>query len=575
MPDSRPPSAREKITRLRASFVAQLPQRLARIESLCAQLMQSAPDDAQPAELHRELHSLKGTGRSFGFHALGSAAGECEDVVASFIDTAAAAPPPDWQNALASAMDHIRSSLATLATEPAQPSNATTSVFTLPAHSEQHPTQLGARRIYLCDDEPLPLEQLANQIRCFGYEIATFTDTQHLHAAVLAQPPDALVLDINFPQGRSAGIESLTKLRQEMASPIPTIFLSARNDFEARLAAVQAGADAYFHKPARASELVATLDTLTRQQNTEPLRVLVVDDEAEVAAYHSILLQEAQMLTRQLSDPSQVFQVLQEFRPDLVLMDMYMPLCTGRDLAKLIRQVPDYVSLPIVYLSSETDWKKQFSAMRVGAEGFLTKPVVPQELVAAVAVRAERMRTLRALMARDSLTGLFNHTTTSRLLDNALTSAQRNQTTTCFAMLDLDKFKLVNDTYGHPTGDQVLLALSRVLQQRLRHSDVIGRYGGEEFAVVLHDIPVASAFELLDALREDFSHVIFHAQERDFSCTFSAGLASFPAHADAEALRGAADRALYAAKHQGRNRIVQDDTGTTTTAIDTPCIAQP
>ena len=84
-------------------------------------------------------------------------------------------------------------------------------------------------------------------------------------------------------------------------------------------------------------------------------------------------------------------------------------------------------------------------------------------------------------MARDSLTGLFNHTTTTQLLENAIAAAKRSNGTLCFVMIDLDHFKLVNDTYGHAVGDQVILALSRVLQQRLRNSDVVGRYGGEEF----------------------------------------------------------------------------------------------
>ncbi|MFA6921535.1 MAG: diguanylate cyclase, partial [Gallionella sp.] len=339
---------------------------------------------------------------------------------------------------------------------------------------------------------------------------------------------------------------------------IPSIFLSARDDFAARLGAVQAGSAAYFHKPARAIDLVATLDELTCRQQPEPYRILIVDDEPEIASYHSIILQESGMVTNQLSEPARVLDVLQEFRPDMVLMDMYMPGCSGHDLAKLIRQVPDYVGLPIVFLSSETDRKKQFSAMRIGAEGFLTKPVIPEDLVAAVAIRAERMRTLRSLMARDSLTGLFNHTTTTQFLENAVARAKRSAGTLCFAMIDIDHFKSVNDTRGHPVGDQVILALSRVLQQRLRNTDIVGRYGGEEFAVILQDVSIERATKLLDELRQDFARVVFHSDSGEFSCTFSAGIARYPAHKSMETLREMADKALYEAKHSGRNRVVID-----------------
>lgn len=550
--EAKPLSAKEKIARLRASFLAQLPERTAQAHSLFGQLRADPGNHAAAVELHRCLHSLKGTGRSFGFRELGEAAAPGEDLAAILTDPAAAAPS-DWREQLASCLTRLDAAVAAAcAATGGDAPGFTLAVAPAPA--------AGGRLVYICDDEPLTLEQLSSQLACFGYEAVTFTEPQALHDAALARRPDAVIMDINFPQGRTAGTEGLARLQAEAGRAIPAIFLSARNDFAARLAAVQAGSNAYFHKPARAMDLVATLDELTSQQQPEPYRILVIDDEAEIAGYHSIILQEAGMTTYQLDDPARVLDVLQEFRPDMVLMDMYMPQCSGHDLAKLIRQIPDYVGLPIVFLSSETDSKKQFSAMRIGAEGFLTKPVVPDDMVAAVAIRAERMRTLRSLMARDSLTGLFNHTTTTQLLDNAVASAKRNGSELCFAMIDIDHFKTVNDTRGHPVGDQVILALSRVLQQRLRHSDIVGRYGGEEFAVILQDIAPERAAALLDELRQDFSHVIFHSASGEFSCTFSAGIAACQAHRDMETLREMADKALYEAKRGGRNRVVVEQT---------------
>ena len=170
-------------------------------------------------------------------------------------------------------------------------------------------------------------------------------------------------------------------------------------------------------------------------------------------------------------------------------MDMYMPKCSGYNLATLVRQVNQYEAMPIIYLSSEADKQKQLSAMRVGAEGFMCKPVNHDELVVLVEIRAERMRLLKRFMIRDSMTGLYNHTTTNQLLESALASAsRRSDFSLCFVMIDLDLFKEVNDTYGHPVGDQVIIALARVLKQRLRGADIIGRYGGEEFALVLQDV---------------------------------------------------------------------------------------
>lgn len=552
--EAKPLSAKEKIAKLRASFLAQLPERAALARTLFGQLQADPGNHAAATELHRCLHSLKGTGRSFGFRELGDAVAPGEDLTALLSD-AAASPPDNWKEQLAVCLSKLDRAV-TAACAASGGSDAPG--FTLATASA--PASSGGRLVYICDDEPLTLEQLTSQLACFGYETVSFIEPQALHDAALLRRPDAVIMDINFPQSSTAGTEALARLQAETRLAIPTIFLSARNDFAARLAAVQAGSNAYFHKPARALDLVATLDELTSQKTPEPYRILVIDDEAEIAGYHSIILQEAGMTTYQLDDPARVLDVLQEFRPDMVLMDMYMPQCSGHDLAKLIRQIPDYVGLPIVFLSSETDSKKQFSAMRIGAEGFLTKPVVPEDMVAAVAIRAERMRTLRSLMARDSLTGLFNHTTTTQLLDNAVANAKRSGGELCFAMIDIDHFKSVNDTRGHPVGDQVILALSRVLQQRLRHSDIVGRYGGEEFAVILQDIAPERAAALLDELRQDFSRVIFHSASGEFSCTFSAGIAACPAHRDIERLREMADKALYEAKRGGRNRVVVDQT---------------
>jgi diguanylate cyclase (GGDEF)-like protein len=137
--------------------------------------------------------------------------------------------------------------------------------------------------------------------------------------------------------------------------------------------------------------------------------------------------------------------------------------------------------------------------------------------------------------------------------------ARRQGAALTLAMIDLDEFKGVNDAYGHSTGDRVLVALSRLLQQRLRKTDIIGRYGGEEFTVVLCDTGLEQSRLILDSIREMFSKIRHRANDNEFTVTFSCGLASFPPHADAIGLGNAADAALYQAKREGRNRIVTDD----------------
>jgi diguanylate cyclase (GGDEF)-like protein len=235
---------------------------------------------------------------------------------------------------------------------------------------------------------------------------------------------------------------------------------------------------------------------------------------------------------------------------------MHMPGCTGLELAAVIRQQEAYVSVPIVYLSAETDVDKQLAAMRQGGDSFLTKPIRPEHLISAVLGRVERLRVLRSFMVRDSLTGLLNRTVLKEPLATEVARAARNGHATSFAMVDIDPFKLVNDTYGHSTGDHVIKSLSRLLQQRLRKTDVVGRYGGEEFAIILPNTTEAQAVKLLDELRVGFSQVRHQSEGREFYVTISAGVATSSNFPVANQLNNAADRALYRAKAQGRNCVI-------------------
>ena len=123
-------------------------------------------------------------------------------------------------------------------------------------------------------------------------------------------------------------------------------------------------------------------------------------------------------------------------------------------------------------------------------------------------------------------------------------------------MIDVDKFKLVNDTYGHPIGDRVLIALARLIRQRVRKADIVGRVGGEEFAVVLPGCSLSDATVILNELRESFAPISFQAKDETFSCTFSCGVAALSLYRDATALNAGADEVLYAAKAAGRNLVI-------------------
>ncbi|WP_447927884.1 diguanylate cyclase [Vreelandella sp. EE27] len=547
----------EKLDELRWRFIEQLPARLQLTAQQWQQSRLCLPARARLApELHRFFHSLKGTGRSLGFERIAALAHQGEEALTL------SPLPEDLDHTIEHLLERLTQEQTQLRherTPPPTPPSFNTVEFAAPAR----PSGSRQRLIYLCDDEPGQISQLLHHLRCFGHEVVHFADPHAFFNAVLTRRPDAIIMDVQFPQGDTAGTETLTSLNKLTGERLPAIVLSAFGDFHSRLSAVRAGCKGYFTKPFKPLDVMLAVDEMTSPPDGEALRVLVVDDEPEMAGYHALLLEQAGMVVEQAHHPSEALGALEHFSPDLILMDMYMPVCSGEELATIIRQQPEHVGLPILYLSGETNSQKQFTAMTAGVEGFITKPVVPAELVSAVRLRAERLRHLRTLMTQDSMTGLYNHSTTTDLIDRALVQAYRDDGRHVMAMIDIDHFKEVNDTHGHLAGDQVIITLAHMLKTRLRVSDIVGRCGGEEFVVLLKDISVECAVTLIDGLRHDFEQVEFHAGSARFSCTFSVGLSAFPEQPSTEALRVSADRALYRAKNRGRNQVAisQDPPG--------------
>jgi diguanylate cyclase (GGDEF)-like protein len=412
------------------------------------------------------------------------------------------------------------------------------------------------KKIYILGDSSGVMTEVANQLAFFGYAPETLQAVSDLPQGV-GDEPQILIVDAPFLED-AEGIRTLKAIKETRGGFLRCFYASNGDDFGERLAAVRAGADAFFSPPIEVTRMVEKIDVLVSARIQKPYHILIVDDDPEQVAYYAFILQQAGMITSVALDPKQVIKVLIEAKPELILMDMYMPDCSGPELAAIIRQQEAFVSIPIVYLSVETNRDKQVAAISLGADDFLTKPIKPEHLITSVSIRAERTRSMRYFMERDSLTGLLNHTHLKERLMNEVMRAHRIEGSLCFAMIDLDKFKAVNDTYGHLVGDRVLKSLSRLLQERLRKTDIIGRYGGEEFGVILINTGIKDAMDIMNGIREDFSRIKHVCDAGCFIQTFSCGIAAYPKISDPVRLNEAADSALYRAKDGGRNLVVAD-----------------
>ncbi|MCD5989941.1 PleD family two-component system response regulator [Pseudomonas sp. CDFA 553] len=409
--------------------------------------------------------------------------------------------------------------------------------------------------IYIALQDFERAERLSKQLDFFGLYAQALDGLSDFQTAMANRHPSAIVIDVDFC-GQGEGLKLAAGVQQGLEQKLPLIFFSHHEtDTPTRLAAVRAGGEEFLTGTLEASSLLEKIEILTCVAQYEPYKVLIIDDSRAQALHTERLLNSAGIVTRTLLDPIQAMAELADFQPDLIILDMYMPGCTGTELAKVIRHNDRYVSVPIIYLSAEDDLDKQLDAMSEGGDDFLTKPIKPRHLITTVRNRAARARNLKARMVRDSLTGLYNHTHILQLLEDCCFRARRENQRLCFAMLDIDHFKKVNDSHGHPMGDRVIKSLALFLKQRLRKTDYIGRYGGEEFAIVMPDTDIQSAHFTLDEIRRRFAEIHYPAQPADLFCTFSAGVVEMGEKDDSLLLASRADEALYRAKHAGRNHV--------------------
>lgn len=529
---------------LRVQFLREAGPRLDEIERLLGRLAGNPADRETLRELMRRFHGFAGSGSTYGFPPVTKLGLEGEQATNRLLHEGAAAEPSD--------LEHGRRLLAAL--------RDTLACAAPPAASASSPPAEPASRsvdILVVDDDPAVLDFLVRRVEQEGMAARRATTKGEAVRAIESRLPDGLITDVRLADG--FGYELVEFLRARPQGETPAVLIvSVLTGFLDKVEAMHCGADGFFEKPVDWEALMRRLLHLLDRNRPESGRVLAVEDDPQQAAFVRAVLSSAGYEVRVCDDPRHFEMDLGSFRPDLVLMDVVLPGLSGYDLARYLRQQERHATLPILFLTTEGQIDARIEGARAGGDDYLVKPTPPALLLTAVTARIERARFVKSLLGRDGLTRLLNHTTFLERAASVLASARRDGSRSlAWAMIDVDHFKSVNDRYGHPTGDRVLTSLAALLRRRLRQSDTIGRYGGEEFAVLLDDLSQEEAVRLLERLLAEFAGQAHHAPDGSaFHVTFSAGIAMLDcASMDLNAWRGTADAALYAAKGAGRNRV--------------------
>ncbi len=344
--------------------------------------------------LHVLSHKLRGAADTFGFAALSETAGQLEGLAKELLD-ASRLPGCDDRDTLL----QLFSSLAAASAVESGVLITDTAAWERLITARETGSE-ASRTVLLVDDDASFVEVLQNQLTHFGFHVVALADPAELRGALAATPAAAVIMDVVFPGDIDAGVTTIKALRDEGVLSLPVVFLSARGDLPARLSAVRAGCDGYLVKPVVLVDLMGLLDRLTQQGGQETFRVVVVDDDPDIAELNAELLAQAGMETAVVTDPMTVMAPIRELRPDVILMDINMPGCDGFELAKVIRQDKAFMQTPIVFLTGDDIEDAWLQSVQSGGDEFLSKPIPAKKLLASVLAQARRSRDLSAVITR-------------------------------------------------------------------------------------------------------------------------------------------------------------------------------
>jgi len=307
-------------------------------------------------------------------------------------------------------------------------------------------------------------------------------------------------------------------------------------------------------------------------------RILIVDDHEDNIELLRARLEAWGYTSESAADGAEALEKIQKSPPDLVLLDVMMPKVDGIEVARRVKSNASLPFIPIIMQTALDATENKVEGLEAGADDYITKPIDFAELKARLQsmLRIKRLQEeleererqlleanerLRHMSQTDGLTGVDNRRHLEERLDEMFEHEKRLKEPFACVMCDLDRFKAVNDTHGHQAGDAVLKQFARILRNEMREIDHVGRYGGEEFMMLLPGTVLDAALPFAERVRKQVESHTFTFDGGSIQRTASFGVSAWPHPRinDTDALVRSADDALYVAKETGRNRVVRFD----------------
>jgi diguanylate cyclase (GGDEF)-like protein len=416
------------------------------------------------------------------------------------------------------------------------------------------------KRIYHLTDGSEFGQELHQKLAATRHALDALEDAETLREMLGAFAPAMVIVDAAFlPQLDAIG-DALKLARARTSQRVALIVFADNNDIATRLKAMRAGADAFITLPVASGDAIARVDELLEGESGEPFRVLIIEDDRSQALFAESILRKAGMDTRAVMDPISALEELGSFRPELILMDLYMPDCDGMELTTLIREREAYTNIPIVFLSGEHDEEKRFDALSAGGDDYLEKPIRPKHLISAVTNRVRRARAtgkrVQAQNPRDPVTGLYDRAHVLERLGEALAHDEVAHLGGGLLFLLVDGAQNIRERIGLTAFEQLMGQAGAFLSGLVHGRDLAARFGDTSFIVLLHDLDEAALLVQARTIRAGFDAHVFEVGDRSLTLAVAIGVSTFAQNlGEAAAMVNAAERACVLARQDQDERV--------------------
>jgi diguanylate cyclase (GGDEF)-like protein len=449
---------------------------------------------------------------------------------------------------------------AVTATSAAPAPAPAASVMPVPRTQSKPIRATAEKRVYHLGDGGALGSDIDHRLEGSPYPFDLIEDADTLREMLGAFAPAMVIVDAAYlPQLDAIG-DSLRLARTRTSQKVALVVFADNNDIATRLKAMRAGADAFITTPVSGSDAYARIEELLEGESGEPFRVLIIEDDRSQALFAESILRKAGMETRAVMDPINALEELNAFRPELILMDLYMPDCDGMELTTLIREREAYTNIPIVFLSGEHDEEKRFDALSAGGDDYLEKPIRPKHLISAVTNRVRRARAtqkrVQAHNPRDPVTGLYDRAHVLERLSETLALEDAHGLEGGLLFLLVDGAQNIRERIGLTAFDQLMGQAGAFLAGRVSPRDHSARFGDTSFIVLVADQVEADMLATANAIRQQFDQHVFEVGDRSITLAVAIGVSTFAQNlGEAAAMVNAAERACVIARQNPENRV--------------------